>query len=557
VVALLAASSIPAAAAATDANVGYDISYPQCNGSFPSGGAFGVVGVNGGKPYSANPCLGTGDGPSELSWAGMNAQLYANTADPGPALSSHWPNGQTSPKPCNTATNPGSDTPECHYDYGWNAAADSYQDAVSAYVSLGWAASGATRTPVANQWWLDVETANSWTATPSLNVQALQGGVDYLQSVAAAGVGFYSSASDWQTITADTTSFASLPSWVAGATSLSDAQSRCGGGGFTGGGVALAQYPSAGFDADYRCTTQPRLSFATVAQTLTAGVPSGPISLQLSQPASSAVTINVSSSSTTGSFATNSGGPWSTKVSLPVAAGASASGSFYYQDTKASTPTLTATASGFADATQTETVKAAALASLTVSPASTQVRVGTSTTFSAAGSDRYGNSVAVTPTWSVAPALGTFSPNPAGTTTFSATAVGTGTITATTGGISGTASITVVAKKRHAATGTSSAPARSQARPNVRVSPAVVAPGRRVRVFGNAGGCPRGATLFVLSRALAGRSFAGLGAIVTRVRAHHMFAVSGYTRRNAHAGTYTITAQCGGGTLGVTRFRVK
>ena len=557
-IALLAASFTPAAAAATDANVGYDISYPQCNGSFPSGGAFGVVGVNGGKPYSPNPCLGTGDGPSELSWAGMNAQLYANTADPGPALSSHWPNGQTSPKPCNTATNPGSDTPECHYDYGWNAAADSYQDAVNAYASLGWAASGATRTPVANQWWLDVETANSWTATPSLNVQALQGEIDYLEYVAAAGVGFYSSPSDWQTITAGTTSFASFPSWLAGATSLSDAQSRCGGSGFTGGGVALAQYPSAGFDADYRCATQPRLSFATAAQTLTAGVPSAPISLQLSQPASSAVTIYVSSSSTTGSFATNSGGPWSTNVSLPVAAGASASGSFYYQDTKASTPTLTSTASGFTDATQTETVNSAALATLTVSPASTQVRVGTSTTFSAAGSDRYGNPVAVTPTWSVTPALGTFSPNPAGTTSFSATAVGTGTITATTGGISGTASIAVVAKKRHPATGTTnSAPGRSRARPSVRVSPAVVAPGRRVRIFGNAGSCPRGTTVFVLSRALAGRSFAGLGAIITRVRAHHMFAVSGSTRRNAHAGTYTITAQCGGGNLGVTHFRLR
>src|SRR5712691_8258406 len=247
VIALLAFSIVSAAPAATDPNVGYDISYPQCNGTFPSGGAFGIVGVNGGKPYGANPCLGTGDGPSELSWAGMNAQLYANTADPGPALSSHWPNGQTSPRQCNTTANPGSDTPECHYDYGWNAAADSYQDAVNAYVSLGWAPGGATRTPVANQWWLDVETANSWTSTPSLNVEALQGEVDYLNSVAAAGVGFYSSGSDWQSITAGTTSFASSLSWLAGATSLSDAESRCGGTGFTSGGVALVQYPSSGF----------------------------------------------------------------------------------------------------------------------------------------------------------------------------------------------------------------------------------------------------------------------------------------------------------------------
>ena len=43
------------------------------------------MGVNGGRVYIVNPCLGTGDGASELSWAGMNAGLYANTGDPGPA----------------------------------------------------------------------------------------------------------------------------------------------------------------------------------------------------------------------------------------------------------------------------------------------------------------------------------------------------------------------------------------------------------------------------------------------------------------------------------------
>ena len=446
---LLALVLVAAAPAATDPNVGFDISYPQCNGTFPGGGAFGIAGVNGGKPYAANPCLGTGDGSSELSWAGMNAQLYANTADPGPALSSHWPNGQMSPKPCNTATNPGSDTAGCHYDYGWNAAADSYQDAVGAYVSLGWAASGATRTPVANQWWLDVETANSWTSTPSLNVQALQGEVDYFNSVGAAGVGFYASQSDWQTITGDTTSFATDPSWLPGASSFSDAQSRCGGGGFTGGGIALVQYLSGGFDGDYHCVAQPALSFATAAQTLTAGASSGPLRLQLSQPASAAISINVSSTSAAGSFSTSSAGPWSASLALPTAAGATSSASFYYRDTKAGTPTLTAAAPAYTTATQTETVNAAALATLTVSPSSTQTRVGTSTTFTAAGRDRFGNSVAVTPTWSVSPALGTFSTNPANPTSFTATSVGSGTITATANTVSGTATISVLAKKRH------------------------------------------------------------------------------------------------------------
>src|SRR5438105_14700531 len=100
-VAVLVSAAAPGAAAAT--TTGFDISYPQCNGTFPTGGSFGIVGVNGGRVHLVNPCLGTGDGPSELSWAGGNAGLYANTGDPGPALSSYWPNGQSSPQACNTA----------------------------------------------------------------------------------------------------------------------------------------------------------------------------------------------------------------------------------------------------------------------------------------------------------------------------------------------------------------------------------------------------------------------------------------------------------------------
>jgi hypothetical protein len=148
VMALLVAGpgSVAARDSKTTSPTGYDISYPQCGGPLPANPAFGIVGVNAGIVYSPNPCLGTGDGPSELAWAGgASAQLYANTGNPGPALSSHWPNGQTSPRACNTATAPGPDTADCVYDYGWNAAADSYQTAIRAYVSLGLAQPGAAR----------------------------------------------------------------------------------------------------------------------------------------------------------------------------------------------------------------------------------------------------------------------------------------------------------------------------------------------------------------------------------------------------------------------------
>jgi hypothetical protein len=230
--------------------IGYDISYPQCGGSFPRNVAFGIVGVNRGIVYSANPCLGSGDGASELAWAGQNAELYANTGNPGPDLSSRWPSGQQSPRVC-SADDPNS--ANCAYDYGWNAAADSYATAVRAYISLGWAEPGVTRTPVANHWWLDVETANSWRGDDSLNVAALQGGAGYLESVGAASVGFYSAPFMWTDIVGNTTAFAAYPSWVAGASTLQGAQTRCAGDGFTGGGVVLAQYLANGFDANYRC----------------------------------------------------------------------------------------------------------------------------------------------------------------------------------------------------------------------------------------------------------------------------------------------------------------
>jgi len=230
--------------------IGYDISYPQCGRPFPANPAFGIVGVNRGIVFSANPCLGTGAGASQLAWAGPHAELYANTGNPGPELSSRWPTGQQTPRVC-SAQNP--DSANCAYDYGWNAAADSYATAVLAYISLGWAAQGSTRTPVANRWWLDVETANSWRGNTALNIAALQGAVAYLESVGAASVGFYSAPAMWRTITGDTSAFADHPTWVAGASTLKGARARCSGDGFTRGGVVLAQYFRNGFDADYRC----------------------------------------------------------------------------------------------------------------------------------------------------------------------------------------------------------------------------------------------------------------------------------------------------------------
>lgn len=243
---------------------GYDISYPQCGRAFPTNVLFGIVGVNAGIVYSPNPCLGAdGPDPSQLGWAEANApsaehaQLYANTGDPGPELSSYWPDGRDAPQSCNPDHSTDlalRDTPACNYDYGWYAAEDSYQTAVAAYASLGDVNPlDATATPYGNTWWLDVETANSWRTDPTRNAAALQGAADYLASRGITSIGFYSTPTQWSSITGDPAGFALYPSWVAGARNIRGAQQNCAGTGFTGGPIALAQYFSNGFDADIGC----------------------------------------------------------------------------------------------------------------------------------------------------------------------------------------------------------------------------------------------------------------------------------------------------------------
>jgi len=159
--------SAPAAArppSSGGSGTGYDVSYPQCGTTLPSRPLFAIVGVNNGRPWNDNPCLA-----GEYTWARTSTSarpvgFYMNTANPG-TLSSHWGNPAT-PKSCNPLM---SDDPNCAYDYGWNAAAE----------AMAWASSqtGTASGP----WWLDVETANSWSANTAVNNADLQGSVDYLK----------------------------------------------------------------------------------------------------------------------------------------------------------------------------------------------------------------------------------------------------------------------------------------------------------------------------------------------------------------------------------------
>jgi hypothetical protein len=227
---------------------GNDVSYPQCGGALPAG-SFGIVGVDGGRPFDVNPCLA-----AEIAWAAGagSPAYYVNTANPGPKKSTHWPNGQTSPQLCKSSS---PNSKGCSYDYGWNAAKDSYARAAAAAVSAGApAVSGAT-------WWLDVESGNSWQALDRAataihyanDTATLQGIRAYLRAKGVRTVGVYSTTHQWQAITGGAT-LHKAPVWYAGVGGPSSAAAHCSAAhSFTTGPVRLTQYVTGGFDADNIC----------------------------------------------------------------------------------------------------------------------------------------------------------------------------------------------------------------------------------------------------------------------------------------------------------------
>ena len=210
---------------------GYDVSWPQCGKTLPASHAFGVAGVSNGLAFSDNPCLA-----SEYAWAvgapGAPA-FYMNTANPG-AVSSHWTT--PGPRPCSGASSDAG----CAYNYGWNAGAHAFAYAVQ----VTGAAAGT------HAWWLDVETANSWSTDTALNAADIQGMLDFFASQSVA-VGVYSTGYQWSQIAGSMAP--AVPSWLAGAGSLTQARSWCSNPSFTAGRVAMVQFPNNGLDGDVAC----------------------------------------------------------------------------------------------------------------------------------------------------------------------------------------------------------------------------------------------------------------------------------------------------------------
>ena len=233
VVAFLAASG-PALAndLYTPGSYGYDISYVT-QSPYPSGPySFGIVGVTGGRAFSYNASLDSEYKSVAATVGSAQVSLYMNLNYPVGSTAS---NGNTGPKGKCSA----SDKACIAYNYGYNAAQDAYIYATNQGAS-------------ASVWWLDIETANSWSPKTSLNDLVIQGAIDYLSSKSIT-VGIYSTASMWKSI-AGTGYNPGLANWVPGASSQSALPDYCSKAvPFGGGSVTLVQYGGGSYDVDYAC----------------------------------------------------------------------------------------------------------------------------------------------------------------------------------------------------------------------------------------------------------------------------------------------------------------
>ncbi len=210
--------------------LGFDISYPQCGQTTPSG-AFAIVGVNGGRPFTANSCFGTEFGNSMGAVGASNVSVYMNLSAPVGKTATQY---TSAPQACG----PGNKACEAQ-NYGWNAAAYAYQQAIA----NGYHSSAGG---LAKIWWLDIETANSWSGRTDVNRGSIQGATNYLATNGLT-VGIYSTPSMWNSITG-TWSNNGQSVWYAGTNSIGCSVSS-----FTGGSVWLVQHSSGTTNGDQGC----------------------------------------------------------------------------------------------------------------------------------------------------------------------------------------------------------------------------------------------------------------------------------------------------------------
>jgi flagellin-like protein len=196
--------------------------------------------------------------------------------------------------------------------------------------------------------------------------------------------------------------------------------------------------------ANFVSASSPRLSVSGGAsQTVLLGQISGAITIQRLQDSSGSITVNLASSSKTGTFYQDSSGTTPIK-SIPIAS-QGGSATIYYGDSTVGTAQLTFSATGYSPANTAftiQTVQTPVLTTLKISPGIASISAGASQAFTAQGFDQNGKSMGDYT------ASTTFSASGASVTgaSVSATTVGSYTVTGTCKGItSNSASLTVTA----------------------------------------------------------------------------------------------------------------
>jgi hypothetical protein len=241
-------SGLPGAFSLSSANAeeqatAYDISWPQCPDVLPQGDfSFAVIGLNGGRPFTANDCF-----TSQYEWA-MTAEahpdIYINLdfPRPGRAEAENGPYGICA-----------ADDDWCRgYNYGFALARDAFFRASLLGV-------------VPHRYWFDVEMDNYWSDSPLNNSQVVRGALDSFDELGVA-VGIYGTRYQWGLITGGYVPVIPRPLWVAGAESVGEAHARCHQPdfAFANGDIWLVQFLIGTFDENVACPSLAAAADGTV-----------------------------------------------------------------------------------------------------------------------------------------------------------------------------------------------------------------------------------------------------------------------------------------------------
>jgi LysM repeat protein len=206
------------------ASSGYDVSFPNCGNPAPAGYAFATIGLNGGRPFTSNPCF-----EAEWSATQLPRSVYVNTAYDD-SLERHVTDG------CRSA-----------------ALAQPVPAGVQRGYAVGCSEAEAALALLAGQLpaviWLDVEPENTWSSRQTVNRAAIAGYLEHLLAAAPSlRFGIYSNAKFWREIVGDW-SLRAIPEWVSPSAA---GPSGCAGS-FAEGPVWLEQHIAAAADSDLAC----------------------------------------------------------------------------------------------------------------------------------------------------------------------------------------------------------------------------------------------------------------------------------------------------------------